>query len=780
MAIKGRANISLNSITDAIVQGTEPEKPTDGMLWLDNSQTPNVLKRYNQTSGQWEIQTVSVADADPDLKKDVDYAKDTADTAKNQASQAEALATEIQATADAANARADAASGRADDALTNANSALSQAQTAFDKATDASTKADAATGEISSVKQTVQGVQTTVQSKADKSEVTQLSNQLSTKISTVDADKKYATQSSLTQTSQLLDSTISKVDNTALAAFRNIRYVRSWSNKNTINSGNHWVEVEVYKDGNNLALGKTVTSSPTVSGLEVVTDGVIDTLKYVSIGADAAYVQIDLGQIYDTLDYAMVYRYWKDGRTYHDTKFEISTDGKTWFTVFDSKVAGEYVETEQGFRISLSQAEYIEKIATESSAFTQMVDNINLKVSKGDVINQINLDTSGVLIKGKNITLDGNVTVSSSFKVPKASITEIEAVTIAGSSFSVNDFTQTVYAYELNGSTVKKVAYPAKGTLKIDKAVTYNLSTNKTGADATNWSSKTVLDGNAIELSQTIVNGIGTNTMALDGTGITGQQNGTSWSLDSTNETGYVNLSTSGMGLGIWSNPNDPSIYPSLWVHGGSAQIDKGLTIASGGNGITLNGSGSLDNGVTIDMFGNVVSQAQAVSWNVRDADGTNAFSVPMSSRSSNYGYIMTPRHIKAGNMVLSKDHSISSLDGGMIYFNNTPGGTRVDIACKSVQQSSLLSMKENIRTINLEDALQAIIDTDVRQYNFKGESNTHTSFIIDDINDEKQYYADPHFLSATGDGRDDGNIVGYLMLAVKKLKQEIDELQAS
>ncbi|EOV6027317.1 alanine-zipper protein [Listeria monocytogenes] len=207
--------------------------------------------------------------------------------------------------------------------------------------------------------------------------------------------------------------------------------------------------------------------------------------------------------------------------------------------------------------------------------------------------------------------------------------------------------------------------------------------------------------------------------------------------------------------------------------------VNSGLYFSSKASGISFAGSGT-SNGTDIDTYGNIRAQSSARTWSVIDADRTNAFSVPMSSRHEQYGYILTPRHIKAGNMVLSKDHSISSLDGGMIYFNNTPGGTRVDIACKSVQQSSLLSMKENIRTINLEDALQAIIDTDVRQYNFKGESNTHTSFIIDDINDEKQYYADPHFLSATGDGRDDGNIVGYLMLAVKKLKQEIDALQAS
>src|SRR5699024_10076312 len=60
---------------------------------------------------------------------------------------------------------------------------------------------------------TIDGLQTTVSNKADKSTVTQLAGVVDTKISTTDANNKFATQSQLTQTSNSLTSTITSVRN---------------------------------------------------------------------------------------------------------------------------------------------------------------------------------------------------------------------------------------------------------------------------------------------------------------------------------------------------------------------------------------------------------------------------------------------------------------------------------------------------------------------------------------------------------------------------------------
>ncbi len=59
------------------------------------------------------------------------------------------------------------------------------------------------------------------------------------------------------------------------------------------------------------------------------------------------YVQVDLGAAY-TVDQVKVWHYAGDGRTYHNTKTQVSANGTTWVTVFDSAVSGEYAETAAG------------------------------------------------------------------------------------------------------------------------------------------------------------------------------------------------------------------------------------------------------------------------------------------------------------------------------------------------------------------------------------------------------------------------------------------------
>jgi len=129
-----------------------------------------------------------------------------------------------------------------------------------------------------------------------------------------------------------------------------VRYIRDWLNGSTSNSGDHWVQLSAFdKDENNVALNKPVTSSTgSGSNLLKVTDGTTTYSGYASISSvNPCYVEIDLGSVYE-IEKVELWHYWADGRTYYDTKTEVSEDGINWVPVFNSKIEGEYQETSSG------------------------------------------------------------------------------------------------------------------------------------------------------------------------------------------------------------------------------------------------------------------------------------------------------------------------------------------------------------------------------------------------------------------------------------------------
>ncbi|MBU1747801.1 MAG: discoidin domain-containing protein, partial [Chloroflexi bacterium] len=106
----------------------------------------------------------------------------------------------------------------------------------------------------------------------------------------------------------------------------------------------------------NLAAGvKATTSGTTLIYPDVITNGDAWADSGDSASREYAYttdtglryVQLDLGAAY-SVDQVVVWHYAADGRTYHNTKTQVSADGSTWYTVFDSAVSGEYAETAAG------------------------------------------------------------------------------------------------------------------------------------------------------------------------------------------------------------------------------------------------------------------------------------------------------------------------------------------------------------------------------------------------------------------------------------------------
>lgn len=133
-----------------------------------------------------------------------------------------------------------------------------------------------------------------------------------------------------------------------------IRYIRDHINGSTANAASHWCQISAFnRVGADIALGKSV-SGPTsyqptnyIWGTKVVTNGIVATSPYAEGGTACT---IDLGFIEDIVS-VKVWHYYGDGRTYHSSKLEVSEDGVSWITIFDSSIEGEYVETASGHEV---------------------------------------------------------------------------------------------------------------------------------------------------------------------------------------------------------------------------------------------------------------------------------------------------------------------------------------------------------------------------------------------------------------------------------------------
>lgn len=137
-----------------------------------------------------------------------------------------------------------------------------------------------------------------------------------------------------------------------------IRYIDIVQAGNSDNTYTHINGLQVFDEaGNNVALNKPVSliKGENATNLDVITDGNVELEKYARIEPESnndlqTIVRVDLGQEYTDIQYAKVWRYWSDGRSYLQTGLygRDATTRMTW--KFQSyKHEGEYVETADGY-----------------------------------------------------------------------------------------------------------------------------------------------------------------------------------------------------------------------------------------------------------------------------------------------------------------------------------------------------------------------------------------------------------------------------------------------
>ncbi|PZX18115.1 tail protein (putative endopeptidase) [Breznakibacter xylanolyticus] len=138
-------------------------------------------------------------------------------------------------------------------------------------------------------------------------------------------------------------------DYTTINAPNKIRYIRDWMCGNSIDGGNHWIEIQAIDyNGVNQAYQKPAWGSNTLTNPSNLTNNSLnwEACGTQSLGGDE-YVVVDLQVEYD-IEKVKVWHYYYDNRTYHHTKTEVSADGVNWYCIHNYIIHGEYVETYDG------------------------------------------------------------------------------------------------------------------------------------------------------------------------------------------------------------------------------------------------------------------------------------------------------------------------------------------------------------------------------------------------------------------------------------------------
>ncbi|WP_436700801.1 phage tail protein [Lactiplantibacillus plantarum] len=472
-----------------------------------------------------------------------------------------------------------------------------------------------------------------------------------------------------------------------------------------------------------------------------------------------------------------------------------STDGKISILGF----------TELKLEPGDTATEYI--YSGQDSMISQLSDDINLRVTKGDLISQINVQARNILISsGGQLTLSADTVRFDTDKpviIPSANIGSVlvnktlTAADITANTFSTNNKTFTV---DKNGAITAKNMTLTGGTLTSPtiNTGTINSSTiNGTtfhGGDIISDSNNTAKyypmtitpDGaykstyfdSMVGLQSSVESGaIAYKYRSMIGNGqylaydsvINGQGLDLQSGYTSAKDTTFSNPVSTTTGYVI-VNAND-----GITLHGDDQQI-------------TFNGTSAdvTPKGVIITPYGNINPNGTQNIWYVGNNMNMKTASFGMDG-SGTYN-IQFNRSLDIGNFNINTYHTITSSDNGPIHFNRNDGKS-VDIYAAAVNytslvKSSLLSLKKNVKKADTAYWAQLVNSIDLATYQYKSDDNAshiRLSSIVDDVNDTKQWQLPDIFISRDEDGKlngvDDSVLLNATLATVQEQQKEIDQL---
>ena len=165
------------------------------------------------------------------------------------------------------------------------------------------------------------------------------------------------------------------------------------------------MELQVWVNGSNIAQGKTVTTNGTVTPnypINRFTDGNTSSSQYAGVSDDGSwkYLQVDLGEIHYNIDYLRVWHYYNDLRRYTH-KLEVSVDGSTWYTIYNTEISGTYTETADGRVHIINETSTEKRLKTAENKITDsaIISTVSstIQSAKNEAINSANTNTTNQL-----------------------------------------------------------------------------------------------------------------------------------------------------------------------------------------------------------------------------------------------------------------------------------------------------------------------------------------------------------------------------------------------
>ncbi|WP_257593886.1 phage tail protein [Lactiplantibacillus plantarum] len=411
--------------------------------------------------------------------------------------------------------------------------------------------------------------------------------------------------------------------------------------------------------------------------------------------------------------------------------------------------------TVSNFIISESSKEVNWTPAPEDQAtqtqITQLSDDINLRVTKGDLIDEINLQAGNTLISSSGqLTLSGKTIYFDTVNpviIPSANITGTLTGKTINAGTPLNQYGNTSYPLTINpDGLVATTGFNSMDGLRTEMSAGSFVNKYRAVHSSSNQyeAYDGVFSGNEIALNSGFTNGIDTDfKQSVSGNQLTGQ---------------------------VLISPLN-----GLTLHGDTQQI-------------TFNGTSAdvTPKGIIITPYGNINPNGTQNIWYVGNGPTMKTASFGIDGSGANN--IQFNRSLDIGNFNINTYHTITSSDNRPIHFNRA-NGSSVDIFAATVNytslvKSSLLSVKKDVKKADTAYWAQLVNSIDLATYQYKTDDNTshlRLSSIVDDVNVTKQWQLPDVFISRNENGKlsgvDDSVLLNATLATVQEQQKEIDQL---